>query len=69
MCRFLSDSWPFSHWSLLLLLLSNTCSAEEIDLTPLQCDPAQVLGADACAKCHENEVKQWKLTPPPLCYV
>ena len=26
-------------------------------------DPALVVGADSCAKCHENEVAQWKQTP------
>jgi len=26
-------------------------------------DPAQVLGAESCAKCHEHEVAQWKYTP------
>ncbi|MGI9428421.1 MAG: cytochrome c family protein [Bythopirellula sp.] len=35
----------------------------ERDFNPLRCDPAQVLGADSCAKCHENELRQWKRTP------
>ena len=26
-------------------------------------DHAKVMGAEACAKCHESEVYQWKLTP------
>ncbi len=60
---FLTGHWSFGHWSLIILLLANTCFAAEADLVPLKCDPAQVLGADSCAKCHENEVKQWKLTP------
>jgi len=46
-----------------ILLLAAPCSAAELNLEPIKCDPAQVLGADACAKCHEYEVKQWKLTP------
>jgi len=48
---------------LLALLVRNPCAAGDVDLQPLRCDPAQVLGADSCAKCHENEVRQWKLTP------
>ena len=51
------------HSSFVILLLAAPCTAEETDLSPLRCDPAQVLGTNACAKCHENEVQQWKLTP------
>ncbi|MEM8943544.1 MAG: cytochrome c family protein [Planctomycetota bacterium] len=51
-------------WALLASLLSATsyCAAD-VDLEPLKCDPAKVLGAESCAKCHENEVKTWKQTP------
>ena len=45
------------------ILLAAPCYAAELNLEPLRCDPAQVLGADTCAKCHENEVQQWKQTP------
>ena len=27
------------------------------------CDPTRVMTAEACAKCHINEVKTWKGTP------
>ncbi len=38
--------------------------AEEVTVaSEIRCDPAQVLGAESCAKCHEQEVRQWKLTP------
>ena len=29
----------------------------------VQCDPTKVLTAEACAKCHANEVAVWKKTP------
>jgi hypothetical protein len=60
---------PSLRWGLAVfvvgtvLLCGKACWGAERDFDPLQCDPAQVLGADSCAKCHENEVRQWKLTP------
>lgn len=30
---------------------------------PLKCDPAKVLGYEACAKCHQPEITQWQATP------
>ena len=51
------------HSSFVVLFIADPCSANEPNLEPLRCDPAQVLGADSCAKCHEKEVQQWKLTP------
>lgn len=30
---------------------------------PLRPDPAKIVGSDACAKCHEQEVQQWMRTP------
>ena len=30
---------------------------------PPQCDPTKVNTAEACAKCHSNEVQTWKQTP------
>jgi len=47
------------HSSCVIFLLAAPSSAAE----PLRCDPAQVLGVNSCAKCHEQEVQQWKLTP------
>ena len=29
----------------------------------VRCDPTKVMTADACAKCHTNEVRTWKQTP------
>ena len=47
-----------------LCLLAVPCAAEEVTETPdIKCNPASVLGAESCAKCHEHEVSQWKLTP------
>ena len=43
--------------------IAAVCVAEESEFNPLRCDPALVLGADSCAKCHEKELQQWKLTP------
>jgi len=51
------------HTSLVVVLLTTPCSAAEPNLDALRCDPAKVLGADSCAKCHEKEFQQWKLTP------
>ena len=45
-----------------MFLVSARTNAE-VGLEPLKCDPAKVLGAESCAKCHENEVKTWKQTP------
>ena len=61
----IAKQWPLviAYWTLFILFLPVACSAAEPSLEPLRCDPGQVLGADACAKCHENEVQQWKLTP------
>lgn len=51
----------------MILLLgpwSVPCVAEDVTLLPaIKCDPAHVVGAETCAKCHEGELKQWKLTP------
>lgn len=30
---------------------------------PHVCDPSKVIGSEACAKCHANEIAQWKRTP------
>ena len=57
-----------SPWSLvvsacvLCLAPTTTTGARAADAEILG-DPAQVLGAVSCAKCHEHEVAQWKDTP------
>ena len=53
----------FGRWSWIVLLIPSIGSAEELHLDALRCDPAKVLGADSCAKCHEQELQQWKRTP------
>jgi len=55
--------WSLGRWAWILSLVTSTSLATEINLEPLRCDPAQVLRANSCAKCHENEVRQWKQTP------
>lgn len=39
------------------------CLAEESATGPMIPDGAKIVGSDECAKCHENEVKQWQQTP------
>ncbi|MCG8448067.1 MAG: cytochrome c family protein [Pirellulales bacterium] len=58
-------TWSFGHWPLVISLLLNATVASAADNTEvaIRCDPAQVLGAQSCAKCHENEVARWKRTP------
>lgn len=48
---------------LLSSVLAPSSHAEEASLEPLKCDPALVLGVQACAKCHEKEITVWKQTP------
>jgi hypothetical protein len=38
-------------------------AADEPTFGPTPNDPAKVVGADACAKCHQAEVQQWMRTP------
>ena len=63
LCHFPNALGLLGLWTVVILLAANACCAAEPNLEPLSCDPAQVLGANSCAKCHENEVQQWKLTP------
>ncbi|MCA9261715.1 MAG: cytochrome c family protein, partial [Planctomycetales bacterium] len=44
---------------------SHACAAEagEDLFGTLRCDPAKVMSHEACAKCHEKEIAQWKTTP------
>lgn len=37
--------------------------ADELTAGPMIPDAAKIVGSDECAKCHENEVKQWMQTP------
>ncbi|MEM9185615.1 MAG: cytochrome c family protein [Planctomycetota bacterium] len=54
----------FAAAAVVFALLSQA-GAEPIrgDLKPLACDPAKVLGAESCARCHQAEVNQWRSTP------
>lgn len=52
-------------WLAVLVLLactSDDARAEE-PLEPIKCDPAMVMGAESCARCHKAEVQQWQTTP------
>ncbi len=50
--------------ALLFSLLTASCYAEDVTKLPeIRCNPANVLGSESCAKCHEKELSQWKLTP------
>src|SRR5262245_58688470 len=44
-------------------LLHCVGNAEELVIEPFVRDPAQIVGSDQCAKCHEKEVQQWMRTP------
>jgi hypothetical protein len=62
-----------NHWRLTLLVAVALISTSWLvvadtrdgvpEFTPRQCDPATVIGADTCTKCHESEMKQWMQTP------
>ncbi|TWT85839.1 Perchlorate reductase subunit gamma precursor [Posidoniimonas polymericola] len=47
---------------LIAFVLAASAAAQETPDLP-KCDPAKVLGDEACAKCHQQEVNQWRLTP------
>jgi len=38
-------------------------SPPEEETENIRCDPAEVIGAEACIKCHASECQQWKKTP------
>ncbi|MEM9352780.1 MAG: cytochrome c family protein [Planctomycetota bacterium] len=39
-------------------------AAQQDDATvDIRCDPANVLGVESCAKCHDPEIATWKATP------
>ncbi len=46
---------PFLVWGIF--------PAPAVHAQPAQCQPGKVVGADACAKCHGNEVAVWRTTP------
>jgi hypothetical protein len=37
--------------------------ADEVKVGPMVPNPAKTIGADQCAKCHQQEVQQWMKTP------
>ncbi len=45
------------------LCAGSSVRAESKYSVEIDCDPAKVLGAESCAKCHESEVQQWQQTP------
>jgi hypothetical protein len=47
----------------LLLATHYGIYADEPAFGPQVADPAKVVGSDACAKCHQQEVQQWTNTP------
>ena len=53
--------------ALAIFSVVRTVTAEAVttgaDVGFVHCDPASVLGPEACMKCHENEVLSWKQTP------
>lgn len=50
-------TWSCLAW-LILCNYGMLCKAQQV-----RCDPSKVMTADACAKCHLNEIKTWKQTP------
>ncbi len=55
---------PIGAWALLVGVYGYV-SAEtpRRALAPSKCDPAKVQGSDSCARCHQQEVQQWRSTP------
>lgn len=51
--------------TVLLALLAHVAARGEAPLPPADApfDPTKVVGSDACAKCHQSEVNQWRVTP------
>ena len=47
----------------LMLSFWLTFAASNVQGQGVQCDPAKVMSAEACAKCHSNEIAVWKKTP------
>ena len=53
----------FQRLGLVLLWASLALPCVLLGEPPEQCDPARVLGAGTCAKCHAAETEVWKATP------
>src|SRR4051794_18932527 len=53
----------FTITALLMLAATIALAADEPPFGPTPADPAKVVGAEACAKCHQAEVQQWMHTP------
>ena len=49
--------------SVFLILLLSAALPVMIRAQEVQCDPTKVMTAEACAKCHANEVAVWQKTP------
>jgi hypothetical protein len=50
---------------ILIAFFAGNCRtyAEQPAFGPQVSDPAKIIGSDACAKCHQQEVQQWSRTP------
>ncbi len=46
-----------------LLVYGGMALGAEVSAGPAKRDPAKIVGADQCAKCHQQEVQQWMRTP------
>lgn len=57
----LSHSWRTLQQGLLLIGLF--CFSSIAFAQPMRCDPSKVVSAEACARCHGNEVSRWTQTP------
>ncbi len=44
-------------------LVESNAAAQDSQPSLVACDPAKVVTAQACAKCHANEVRVWQSTP------
>ena len=49
--------------AILIFVASAFVGGDCIVAQTVQCDPSKVMTAEACAKCHVNEVAIWKKTP------
>lgn len=45
------------------LLVAIAGLPERLEAQPMRCDPDKVVSAEACARCHGNEVSRWTQTP------
>jgi len=42
---------------------SSSNNVADADVGFVRCDPAKVIGAETCVKCHQGELEAWKATP------